>query len=111
MAIVNNVNQFNERLAILKKVKIGTGPNGTDKYDWLPQFSCWAYAKTRNVKEIYSDLTVYVDTITMVVRHETAINILPDMRIEWKSKQFEIQKINPDISDKAFDVVLIKEVI
>lgn len=110
MPLIDSAIQLQDRIYFQKNKKVGTGPNGIPIYDWETIFSCWAYGKTRTIKEILSDSTVYKDTVSLVIRHEMSKEIKADMRVEWNSEQYEIEKINPDISEKAYDVLFIKKV-
>jgi SPP1 family predicted phage head-tail adaptor len=109
MPIINNVNQFTDRITVQKKDGYTTGPNGTKIPKYTDLKTVWIAPRTQFVSEIKSTvLTTYQDTVDIVLRHEVTSDITADMIILWNEIKYDIVKINRDISEKKYDVLILK---
>lgn len=106
MALINNVNELNERITILS-VKPSGGPEPGDEEKEL--FSCWAKIRTQYIKDIkdYSG-TAFEDTTEIVIRQLQKYQVTNKMKIRWKNKTYNIVKVNPDNATKEFMVLVVK---
>ena len=110
MAIINRVDQLNERIAFYS---VGMGKvNGVAVSNVrTDHFKTWAMVRSQYLNEIETNAGGSLeDTITFVIRYDQPEKILNTWRIEWQEKQYNIVKLNPDAAAKKWTTIICKEV-
>jgi SPP1 family predicted phage head-tail adaptor len=108
MAIVNRVDQLNERIA-LYSVSMGK-VNGVPVSDMrTDHFKTWAMVRSQYLNEIATNAGgMLEDTITFVIRYDQPEKIMNTWRVEWQGKQYNIVKLNPDTAAKKWTTIICK---
>lgn len=108
---ISRTGKLNRRLIFLEKEKVGTGPNGTDKFDWIPKLKSWFAFKQKMINQIVNENgSILEDTQTIVIRQRQREQPQLDWRVRIDGKDYEIVKLNPDIDINGFMVLFIKAV-
>lgn len=86
--------------------------NGIDVVKPIEKFTCWARVRQQYLNEIYSSFgnEALEDVVTIIIRHQQIEEIKNNWLIEMNNKNYEIKKINPDVSEKKWTTILAKEV-
>ena len=108
---ISRTGKLNKRLEFLVKKKIGTGPNGTDKFDWVPEFKAWFAFKQKMINQIVEENGgVLEDTQTIILRQHQKKQPQLDWLVRINGIKYSIVKMNPDIETSGFLVLFIKAV-
>lgn len=108
---ISRTGKLNKRLEFLANKKVGTGPNGTDKFDWVPEFKAWFAFKQKMINQIVEENGgVLEDTQTIVLRQIQPKEPRLDWLVRISGKDYKIVKMNPDINPNGFLVIFIKAV-
>lgn len=109
MALVNNINQFNERIQIIT-LEDTQNENGEIVQEEVVVYECWASPKTRFLKDYKSEAgTVLEDTTQFVIRAMQSYEIKNEDRLKWNGNKYKIVRVNKDISQKEYDVLICKK--
>lgn len=107
--MISRTGKLNRRLTFLKKKKIGLGPNGTEKYDYVEHFSTWSMLKQKTISQIAAESgTILEDTQTIVIRQNQKEEPMQDWHVRMKDEDYEIVNINPDVDPKGFMVLSVR---
>lgn len=108
---ISRTGKLNKRLEFLANVKVGTGPNGTDKFDWRTQSKAWFAYKQKLISQIVEENGgTLEDTQTIIVRQAQKKSPQLDWRVRINGVDYDIVKLNPDIESDGFLIIFIKAV-
>ncbi|MEY8498914.1 phage head completion protein [Enterococcus avium] len=109
--MISRTGKLNKRLTFLIKDKIGVGPNGTEKYEYIPHFQTWFMLKQKTLNQIASESgTILEDTQTLVIRQRQKEEPKIDWRIRINNDDYKIININPDVDTKGFMVLSVRRI-
>lgn len=108
---ISRTGKLNKRLEFLVKKKVGTGPNGTDKFEYVPEFKSWFAYKQKLINQIVEENGgVLEDTQTIILRQHQKKPPQLDWLVRINGIKYSIVKMNPDIETSGFLVLFIKAV-
>ncbi|WP_303753338.1 head-tail adaptor protein [Enterococcus sp. S86.2] len=108
---ISRTGKLNKRLEFLVKKKVGVGPNGTDKFDYAPEFKSWFAYKQKLISQIVEENGGTLEnTQTIIVRQAQKKPPQLDWRVRINGVDYDIVKLNPDIESDGFLIIFIKAV-
>lgn len=108
MAIINRVEQLNERIALVSAGRAMVNGVVVDGVR-TEHFKTWAMVRSQYLNEIATNAGGALEnTITFVVRYDQPEQILNTWRIEWNGEQYNIVKLNPDTEAKKWTTIICK---
>lgn len=114
MPLINNINEFNERITFLGTIY--TGPSEENGWqitveEGVEVYSCWCMVKTQFLKDLNSNAGTFLEnTINFVIRNQQGYILDNTLKVKWHEVVYDIVNINPDTSKKKYDVIIAKKV-
>lgn len=109
--MISRTGKLNRRLTFLKKKKIGLGPNGTEKFDFVDHFPTWFMLKQKTLNQIAAESgTILEDTQTLVIRQRQKEEPKLEWRVRINKDDYEIININPDVDPRGFMVLSVRRI-
>lgn len=109
--MTSRTGKINKRLTFLKKKKIGLGPNGTEKFDYVEHFPTWFAQKKKTLNQIASESgTILEDTQSLEIRKKQKEEPQLDWRVRINKNDYEIVNINPDEDLNGFMILSVRRV-
>ncbi len=114
MPLINNVNDFNERITFLgTKVVAPSAANGwqISIEDGIEVYSCWCMVKTQFLSDLTSKAgTMLESTVNFVIRSQQGYDLNNDLQVKWNGVVYDIVDMNPDTAKKQYDVIIGKKI-
>ncbi|MHC5269680.1 phage head closure protein [Enterococcus sp. LJL98] len=110
MAIINNINELDERIVFQEKRFI-KDENGDMTESVVEVGKCWCHVKKQLLKEIKANWgTVLHDTVTFIIRSYQMFEIEHTMTIQYDGKHYEIIQSAPDATSKEYQLIIAKRI-
>ncbi len=109
---VSRTGKLNKRLKFYFKDGTIKGPNGNSIPNWKEKYKCWFCYKQKYLDQITNEVGgALEDTTTIVIRQQQKEFPKMDWEIEIKQERYTVEKINPDVENENFLVIICKKVI
>lgn len=86
------------------------GTNGIKIPKYVERFTTWFAYKQKFISEVKSEDSAYIDTIDIIIRQRQKESIEPDWIAVINEKEYDIVKINPDLTNQDFMILILKAV-
>ncbi|WP_321389053.1 head-tail adaptor protein [uncultured Enterococcus sp.] len=107
---VSRTGKLKHRVSFKKRNGFITGPNGIKIPNNVERFKTWFAYKQKFISEVKTEDSAYIDTIDIIIRQQQKETIDPDWIVVIKEKEYHIVKINPDLTNQEFMVLVLKAV-
>lgn len=110
MALIRDPSELNKRIAFGTTQSVEQ-TSGVNKPEFVPQFSVWCKKWIRSINQTFAVFgTEYQDTITVVIRHNPAVN--ESLQALLDHITYKVININADDSANliAYDTITLKKV-
>lgn len=107
---VSRTGKLKHRVSFKRRNGFEIGVNGIKipKYEQVTK--SWFAYKQKFISEIKSEDEAYVDTIDIIIRQQQKEVIRMDYIAEINNKEYNIIKMNPDLTDRDFMLLILKAV-
>lgn len=107
---ISRTGKLNKRATFKVKDGYEIGLNGMKVPKYIDKFTCWFAFRQKYINEIKVENTAYEDTTDIIIRQKQKEEVQPDWIVTIKNKDYDIVKINPDVEDEEFMVIVLKAV-